>query len=89
MRLHRTIGEFDHGMDRALRLYHNSDLIVGHGKEMMRLDHFEAFIHERGRIDRNLATHVPRRMAERLFNRDILKVGCLPPAKGAARSGDP
>ena len=57
-------------MDDALRM--NNDFHPRHldTKEPMRLDHFEPFIEERGRIDRDLWSHTPGRMFQRLFRCD-------------------
>ena len=51
VRFHASVGEFDHGMNGALRLNHNLYAVIRHLEQMMRLDYLKAFIHKGGRID--------------------------------------
>ena len=45
------------------------DPLVGKPEQVMRLDHLEALVHQRGGVDRDLAAHVPGGMRERLARR--------------------
>ena len=47
--------------------------IVRKIEQPVRLDHLEAFVHQRGRIDGDLAAHPPRRMAQRVLRRDAFE----------------
>ncbi len=76
-------------MDGALGLHHHFDLFVGHGEQMVRLDHLQPLVHEGGGIDGDLAAHVPGRVRKRLRRRDALQVGALLAAERAAGSGYP
>ena len=46
MRLYASIGEFDHGMNSALRLNHNLNAVVRHLEQMMRLDYLKTLVHK-------------------------------------------
>ena len=88
----RSVDVFHHRMHDALRVYDHLD--AGHFdvEEPTSLDHFQAFVEERGRIDGDLATHDPRRMLEGLFDGDGLQCFLRPfrcIAERAARGGEP
>ena len=44
-------------------------------EQPVRLDHLEALVHQRGRVDRDLAPHAPGRVAQRVFGPDLLQLG--------------
>ncbi len=46
------------------------DIGRGHVEEPMRLDDLESLVHQRRRIDRDLAAHLPGRMPQRVGGRD-------------------
>ena len=54
-------------------------------EQPVRLDHLEALVHQRRRVDRDLAAHLPRRMAQRVLRRDALRAR----RRRAARNGPP
>ena len=66
----RAVDEFDQRMDDALRMHDHVDLLHRHAEKPARLDHLQALVEKRGRIDGDLAAHVPGRMLERLRGRD-------------------
>ena len=56
---------------------------------MMGLDHLEALVHQRRRVDRDLRPHRPGRVRERLLGRDAARSCCArAAAERAARGGD-
>ena len=70
LRQDRAIGEFDHRMHNALRMNHHFDARHLDVEKPARFDHFEAFVEERGGIDRDLGAHVPGRVTKRPLFRD-------------------
>ena len=58
----RAVGIFDHGMNNALGMDDDFDAFARGIEQPMRLDHFEALVHQRGRIHRDLLPHLPRGM---------------------------
>ena len=64
----------------SIRSYGDAEQVVG-------LDHLEALVHQRRRVDRDLAAHRPRRVRERLLDRHVLELGARAAAERAARGG--
>ena len=64
----------------SMRSYGIAEQVVG-------LDDLQALVHERRRVDRDLAAHVPRRVLQRVLDADVLELGARAPAEGAARRG--
>ena len=64
------------------------DLVGGHVEQPVRLDDLEALVHQRGRIDGDLAAHLPRRMTQRLLGRHPLERRGGEVAKRSARRGE-
>ncbi len=54
------------------------DLRVVQVEEVVRLDHLEALVHERGRVDRDLGTHGPHGVLERFLHRRLGELGAGP-----------
>ena len=54
----------------------------------MRLDHLQALVQHRGRIDRDLAAHAPVGMGAGLRGRDVVQVFEVATAERAARGGE-
>ena len=89
MGLHATVGILHHGMDGTLRLHDNLNAVVRHIEQVMRLNHFKAFVHERRRVDRDFRAHVPRGMLERLSRRHIAQFVARAAAERTTARGDP
>src|SRR3989442_3733315 len=85
---HRSVGELHHRVHHRLRMNDDVDLIGADAEEPMRLDHLEALVHQRRRIDRDLASHPPGRMLQRLFGGDARQLGRRAAAKRSARCGE-
>ena len=68
--LEGAVHEPDGGVDDALRVDHHLDRVVGDIVEPVRLDHLQALVRERRRVDRDLRAHPPGRVAEGLLRRD-------------------
>ena len=62
------------------------DPLVGDAEEVVRLDHLEALVHQRRRVDRDPAAHLPGRMVKRVADADVAEVPAA--AEGAAGGGD-
>ncbi len=50
------------GVDDRLRVHDDVDPVVRRAEEVVGLDHLEALVHQRRRVDRDLAAHRPRRV---------------------------
>ena len=70
LRDHRAVDELHHRVHDRLRMDHDVDLIGADAEQPVRLDHLEALVHQRRRIDRDLPPHPPRRMLQRVVRRD-------------------
>ena len=84
----RAVGEFDHGVDDALRVDDDIDASHFDIEEPAGLDHFEAFVEERGGVDGDFAAHVPRGVFEGLFEGGGGDLVWGPCAEGPAASGE-
>src|SRR5438445_10744923 len=69
----------------------NDDLhaLRRHVEQAARLDHFESLVHQSGRVDRDALAHLPRRMVQRLFDRNFFEVGFWRIEKRPAAGGKP
>jgi hypothetical protein len=88
-----AVVELDQRVNDRLRVHDNVDPVERHPEQVHRLDHLEALVHQGGRVDRDLAAHVPGRVSERLLPRDVLEVGGgaaaeRPPAGGEHEAVD-
>ena len=59
LRQYRAIHVFDHRMDDALRMDQHIEPFGWHVEQHLRLDQLQPLVHQRGRIDGNLAAHRP------------------------------
>jgi hypothetical protein len=76
-------------VDDRLGVHDDRDPVEVHPEELVRLDHLEALVHERRRVDGDLGAHVPGGVLERLGDRDPLELGAgLPPEGPTARGED-
>ena len=66
LREHRAVDVLDQRMDDALRMDDDLDRLARRAEQPVRLDHLEALVHHRRRVDRDLAAHRPVRMRARL-----------------------
>ena len=80
-----AVVQVDERVDDRLPVHHDVDPLVGDAEEVMRLDHLEALVHQRGRVDRDPAAHLPGGMGERLLRGDPGEVGAA--AEGPAGRG--
>ena len=70
MRDRGAVAEADEPVHDRRRVDHDLDPVVGDAEEEVRLDHLEALVRERGRVDRDLRPHRPGRVRERLLGGD-------------------
>ena len=82
-----AVAELDHRVDDALRVDDDLDLVIVDTVEPLRLDDLKALVDERGRVDRDLLPHIPRRMREDLRLRRADERLALLAAERAARTG--
>src|SRR5260370_18102640 len=74
-------------MNHALRMDHDADRVGRQIEQPVRFDNLEPLVHEGGRIDRDLRAHPPRRMIERILDRDRAETFSRPLAERTARGG--
>ena len=88
LRLEGAVDELDQGMDEALRMDEHIDLLVVQIVQPACLDHLQALVGERCRVDRDLGAHRPVGVSERLVRgrrRDAFR---WPVAERTARRGE-
>src|SRR2546423_4009865 len=79
---HNTaVDELDKRVNDALRMHHDIDAIIRQVEKKMRLDYFERLVGEGRTIDRDLATHLPRRMSQGIFDGGLCQLILAPTAK--------
>ena len=88
MREHRSVGELDEAVDERLRVHEHIDALVRRAEKVVGLHQLEALVHERRRVDRDLAAHRPRGVRERLLDGHVLELGARAPAERPAARGD-
>ena len=88
LRDRRTVAEFDHRMDDRLRVDDHVDVVVADTEQLVRLDHFEALVHQRRGVDRDLRAHFPVRVRERLLDGDVSSSRRELPPEGSPARGD-
>src|SRR5215208_506596 len=66
-------------------MHDDVDLVVRDAEQVVSLDQLEPLVHQRRRVDRDLAAHRPRRMRERLVHRHVLELLARAPAEWSAR----
>jgi hypothetical protein len=84
----RAVGCLDQRVDDRLRVHHDVDALVGHAEQVVGLHDLKALVHQRRRVDGDLAAHRPRRVVERLLDGHARQLGACAPAEGSARGGD-
>ena len=84
MRERGTVAEADEPVDDRRRMDDDFDPVVRQSEEEVRLDHLEALVRERRRVDRDLRAHAPGRVSER-----ILGVTSASSARVRPRNGPP
>ena len=61
-------------MNDTLWLYHDLDMIQLHIKEPFCFHHFQTFVDKRCRVNRNLLSHRPVRMLQRILHFDMFQI---------------
>ena len=87
VRERRAVAEPDERVDDRGRVDHDLDPVVREAEEEVRLDQLEPLVGERRRVDRDLRAHAPRRMGQRVLDRDLLEVVPAAAAERPARGG--
>ena len=83
-----AVGELDHRVHDRLRVHHHLDLVVVDAEQLVGLDHLEALVHQRRRVDRDLRAHLPRRVGQRLVDVDVGELGARAAAERPAAGGE-
>src|SRR5688572_28893495 len=73
-------------MNDRLRVDHYIDAVIINAEQKMRFDDFQRLVGERCTIDRDLGTHVPRWMPQRILARDVFELSARMIAERTARS---
>src|ERR1700722_10710028 len=89
MSKYAAIEKLKHGVNRRLRMHQDFHLRRRQVKEPARFDHFEALIHQRGRVNSDALPHLPCGMIERLLDSDGTEFRPGRIQKRSARSGQP
>ena len=72
-------------MNDTLRVHDDLNLVVVDAVKKFRLNDFKPLVDERRAVDGNFFAHVPRRVREDFFNRDVQKFAASFSSEGAAR----
>ena len=88
LRQRRPVAQLHHGMDDRLRVHHDADAVVVDPEELVGLNHLEALVHQRRRVDGDLGTHRPRRMGQGVGHRDGAQPLGRPAPEGPTRGGE-
>ena len=70
-----TVRKFDQAVNNALGVNHDVNLLRAQIEEPHRLHNLQALVHQRRRIDGDLAPHLPRRVPQRIRGRDRFQLG--------------
>ena len=81
----RTVDELDHRVHDRLGVDHHVDRVVGHAEQLVGLDDLEPLVHERRGVDRDLRTHAPGRVGQRLVDCDRRQLVARPSPERPAR----
>ena len=84
----RAVAQLDEAVDDRLRVDDHVDVVIRGAEQVVGLDQLEALVHERGRVDGDLAAHRPGGMGERLLDGDRLQLGGLAAAERSPRRGE-
>ena len=84
----RAVAQLDQAVDDRLRVHDHVDLVIRRPEQVMGLDQLQALVHQRRRVDRDLAAHRPRGMGERLLDRHVGELVGRPAAEGATGGGE-
>ena len=66
---------------------HHVDPAGIHSEKPARLDHLEALVHQRGRVDGHFGSHAPARVSQRLGDRHVAELVGRAVQKRSARCG--
>ena len=66
-------------------MHDDIDQPVVQAEQVVSLDHLQALVHERGRVDRDLRTHAPGGMSQGLLDGCLGQFVARPAAEGATR----
>ena len=86
--LHTAVDELHGAVHNALRVDEHLDFLCRNAKKPLRFHHLKTFVHERGRVDGDFRTHVPRGMTERVGSGDFRKFFHRHLPERTARAGE-
>ena len=89
LRLHGAVRKLNGGVDLALAVHEDLDVVDGHVEEVVCLDDLKALVHERGAVDRDLCAHLPRGMRQGIRSRDVCELGSAAAKEWASGARDP
>ena len=82
-----AVGRLNHAVHDALGVDHHVDVVVRGAEKVVRLNHLQPLVHQRGAIDGDLAAHAPVGVLQRVLHARSLQILSRPVAEGAARGG--
>src|SRR5207247_5473804 len=88
LRIEGAVDELDQRVDDALRMDAHGDPVERDAVEVMCLDHLEALVHQRGRVDGHLGAHRPAGMVQGLLYGHLVEVQVGMRPERAAAGGD-
>ena len=83
-----AVGELDHRVHDRLRVHHHLDAVVADAEQLVGLDHLEALVHQRRRVDGDLRTHRPGGMGQGVVDGDVGQLGLGAAAERPAGRGE-
>ena len=82
---HRAVNKFGEGVNYRLTMHNDFDFVIPQAKQIVRFDHLERLVRQRGTVDGNLGSHVPGRMIQGLGDRGPCQALGVPSSKRTAR----
>jgi hypothetical protein len=81
----RAVAEAGHAVHDRLRVHDHLDARVGDAEQVVGLDQLQPFVHQGGRVDRDLCAHRPGGMGQGLGRDDVCQPFLRPAPERAAR----
>jgi membrane-associated protease RseP (regulator of RpoE activity) len=83
----RAVGVLHHRVHDRLRVHHHVDPVQPEAEQQVRLDHFQALVHQRRGVHRDQRPHLPGRVGQGLLRRDVRESVPAPAAERSAARG--
>ena len=83
-----AIAQVHEAVHDGLRMDDHVQPVIREPEQVVGLDQLQPLVHQRGRVDRDLASHVPGGVGERLLHADRLQLVADQPPERPARGGE-